>query len=527
MKSPLSLQNFFWIILISTLTSGDNLALLSGTLRTYQRASCDEEWMSLRCPTGTTISVQLAQYGRNSRLPSLCQSSPSHSDLQSHSESSNVTCQWPAAMQTVVGYCQRKSNCKFQTSPQTFGGDPCPGIRKYVEVAYKCRPSEFKSVIGCEDEVIQLKCNWSSRLAIYSANYGRTEYESVQCPQPNGVPEESCLSSFATETVMQICHGKRQCALSADPTTFGSPCKPESRMYLKVIHTCVPRKVLQDKYQGSLDPDEMNEMDEFEDDEDSSVIEQPSIYSPDHSKGWGGKNGTNPGRNTLQGPYVEPSSEDEDLTGARDESHSQFSSSHDSHTGNGSSGGGTDNNPVSHAGVRIVYLVSQGINAYDFITRNPEKFYLYLAISTASALLLLVLLIIVKTVIQRRKRRRRENNSGLKLKTKPSSSSSAGPIFSSGLSDIDDLSLDLDQNDISFTELPSILKRSSPYDREHAESRREARSPTSFTGTFGTNTLSRSNEVVRFSNTLGRKGRDTNNPRSLKQDGENEHFFYG
>ena len=49
---------------------------------------------------------------------------------------------------------------------------------------------EFKSVIGCEDEVIQLKCNRSSRLAIYSANYGRTEYESVQCPQPTGVPEE-------------------------------------------------------------------------------------------------------------------------------------------------------------------------------------------------------------------------------------------------------------------------------------------------------------------------------------------------
>ena len=37
---------------------------------------------------------------------------------------------------------------------------------------------------------------------------------------------------------MQMCHGKRKCALSADQATFGSPCKPESRMYLKVIHTC-------------------------------------------------------------------------------------------------------------------------------------------------------------------------------------------------------------------------------------------------------------------------------------------------
>lgn len=57
---------------------------------------------------------------------------------------------------------------------------------------------EFKSVIGCEAEVVQLRCNRSSRLAIYSANYGRTEYESVQCPQSNGVPEECKFLFFLT-----------------------------------------------------------------------------------------------------------------------------------------------------------------------------------------------------------------------------------------------------------------------------------------------------------------------------------------
>jgi len=50
---------------------------------------------------------------------------------------------------------------------------------------------EFRSAVACEDQVMDLSCNQSSRLAIYSAKYGRTEYESVQCPQPNGVPEES------------------------------------------------------------------------------------------------------------------------------------------------------------------------------------------------------------------------------------------------------------------------------------------------------------------------------------------------
>lgn len=50
---------------------------------------------------------------------------------------------------------------------------------------------EFRSKVVCENEVIQLLCNPFSRIAIYSASYGRTEYESIQCTQPQGVKEES------------------------------------------------------------------------------------------------------------------------------------------------------------------------------------------------------------------------------------------------------------------------------------------------------------------------------------------------
>lgn len=117
---------------------------------------------------------------------------------------------------------------------------------------------------------------------------------------------------------MQMCHGKRRCALGVNPATFGTPFKPESKMYLKVISTCgkcvifflnisilinlmldnkfprvyfpllVPRKVLKEKYQGELEPDEMFEDEtEYESgDSVGGVLEQPSIYSPDHSKGW-------------------------------------------------------------------------------------------------------------------------------------------------------------------------------------------------------------------------------------------------
>lgn len=45
--------------------------------------------------------------------------------------------------------------------------------------------------MACENEIVQLSCNPYSRIAIYSASYGRTEYESIQCAQPQGVLEES------------------------------------------------------------------------------------------------------------------------------------------------------------------------------------------------------------------------------------------------------------------------------------------------------------------------------------------------
>lgn len=50
--------------------------------------------------------------------------------------------------------------------------------------------------MACENEVIQLVCNPFSRIAIYSASYGRTEYESIQCTQPQGVKEESKYRIF-------------------------------------------------------------------------------------------------------------------------------------------------------------------------------------------------------------------------------------------------------------------------------------------------------------------------------------------
>lgn len=110
-----------------------------------------------------------------------------------------------ALLQTVVEACMKKRHCKFTTSPGN-GKDTaavvvpaspsCPGQPpKFVEVAYKCRPLEFRSKIICENETIQLKCKRNARIAIYSATFGRVQFQSAQCLQPPGIEDESKFSN--------------------------------------------------------------------------------------------------------------------------------------------------------------------------------------------------------------------------------------------------------------------------------------------------------------------------------------------
>ncbi|XP_059218177.1 uncharacterized protein LOC106082814 isoform X2 [Stomoxys calcitrans] len=173
-----------------------------------------------------------------------------------------------ALLQTVVDACQKKRHCKFSANSKPLAsGDPCAGIRKFVEIAYKCRPYEFRSKVACENDNMPLVCNPYSRIAIYSASFGYIERESVQCPQnsstqsqtqttPDTTGKQTCLVSYATETVMQICHGRRRCSVTADAGTFGRPCKNDIPMHLKVVYTCIPRKVLKDRYETAPEPDE-------------------------------------------------------------------------------------------------------------------------------------------------------------------------------------------------------------------------------------------------------------------------------
>ncbi|XP_055375082.1 uncharacterized protein LOC129607875 isoform X2 [Condylostylus longicornis] len=444
----------------------DPLALLAGTLRTYQRAGCDSEQLSLSCPRGTSISIELAQYGRAGDLSdnSLC---PPLSDEETTVGSDGVvhskteievkppeSCQWEhglqyALLQTVVEACQKKRHCKFAATPKSAAGDPCPGIRKFVEIAYKCRPYEFRSKVACENDNMQLVCNPYSRIAIYSASFGRTQYESVQCSQPHDAKEESCLASWATETVMQICHGRRRCSLSADVSTFGNPCRSEAKMYLKVVYTCIPRKVLKDRYDTTPEPDEPQqaELDLDQDelyDEDQFYKESEAI--PPAPKLQGGLP-NNPVGHPLDFPFSEISQSTliPPLLKRNDKTLEES-------TGNGINNmydtskqygmqyniieriiqgkestieeegseeriineniHGPDENEIKELEKdEVIGFIANWIETYIFIRQNQERFYLYIIISVSAGILLCLTLVIGRMMVHKRRIRKNSNAS--------------------------------------------------------------------------------------------------------------------
>ncbi|XP_015594599.1 uncharacterized protein LOC107267421 isoform X3 [Cephus cinctus] len=410
----------------------DHFALLSGTLKTYQRAACDEETMTLKCPLGTTISVTVARYGRaDAASAGKCATPyPTLDEKQA-----NRTCFWPNALQysllqTVVEVCQKKRQCKFNTSPKTFQGDPCPGQPKYIEVAYKCRPYEFRSKIACENDVINLKCYPGRRVAIYSASFGRTEYESVQCPQPHGVMEETCTVSYATETVMNMCHGKRHCSVAANSTTFGDPCKPDSRMYLKVVYTCVPSEVLREQYKGPLEPDELDVVDEFEEGFDrtdfraefspSPNLEGPQPQPRDNASRSSPTVSSSPPKartnNDVETRYKLSS------IGKEGKVQKRLRTPTEDTTGMmlGDTGGNnkaelstlppTNCTTVVYAFPEedrvVVGYLNEWINAYSFISKNQEKFYLYIIVSSTAGILLFLGVVIGRLLVSRHRAKR-------------------------------------------------------------------------------------------------------------------------
>jgi hypothetical protein len=51
---------------------------------------------------------------------------------------SNINCRSSNSLQIVQGKCNGKAECQLHAVSSVFGGDPCPGTYKYLEIKYRC-----------------------------------------------------------------------------------------------------------------------------------------------------------------------------------------------------------------------------------------------------------------------------------------------------------------------------------------------------------------------------------------------------
>ncbi|KAM9016607.1 protein eva-1 homolog A isoform 3-T3 [Ara ararauna] len=240
-------------------TSADFSGYISQVLKNYTDHACDGEYVSLRCPHRTTISIQSSFYGRIVPSHQMCPSRYPHSYATLIKE--DVACSVGTSLQKMLDECQDRRSCQFLVNSRLFGADPCPGTGKYLIVWYKCRPNEYKSKVACEDDKLRLSCKKSMVIAIYSAIFGRTQGGSLECPYQNlGMPMIECQSATALQLMIKRCHGKRSCSIYASTYEFGDPCYPGIQKHLNVIYTCVPKKLLHEtqprptNYQGFQKP---------------------------------------------------------------------------------------------------------------------------------------------------------------------------------------------------------------------------------------------------------------------------------
>ena len=97
---------------------------------------CDGENVKLECPSELVINISTAFWGVKERL-------------RCGSQQSFLGCgikEIPTTTATLHKLCDHSRTCKVDARKYTLG-DPCPGIKKYLEVNYSCVKRKYQTLI--------------------------------------------------------------------------------------------------------------------------------------------------------------------------------------------------------------------------------------------------------------------------------------------------------------------------------------------------------------------------------------------
>uniref|UniRef100_A0A915CCU5 SUEL-type lectin domain-containing protein n=3 Tax=Parascaris univalens TaxID=6257 RepID=A0A915CCU5_PARUN len=207
--------------------------LMMESLKNNLVQACDGEKITLHCPRNTHILIENTFYGRLVPSTELCPSTaPNTFTLE------DTSCDIAEAHAKVLEQCRNKRKCKIVVKPSFFDRDPCPNTSKYLQISYKCKPISFDDQNFCEGSNMQLSCKQNKRLAIYSAQYGRTVNGQAMHCTPNTPVAKDCVMDVLGR-LLHECHAQTECSLAVNDHFFGNPCPYGVHKYLSLIFMCV------------------------------------------------------------------------------------------------------------------------------------------------------------------------------------------------------------------------------------------------------------------------------------------------
>ncbi|XP_063403262.1 protein eva-1-like isoform X2 [Mytilus trossulus] len=383
-----------------------NKCLLTSTLNTFDVYACDGETLKIKCPYNTMISIQFSQYGRQVPSTQLCPTESTDSDLW---EPENTNCLASTSLRVLFDACQNKQSCQVLASTSTFRQDPCAFTSKYLKVKYKCSPSDFKNITVCENQQINIRCERSQRIAIYSVLFGRATTNTPKCLK-NGIGYADCKSATATEEVMKRCHGRNHCVIEAEEYVFGNPCPPGVQKYLSISYTCVPKKILKDrlrhhgkngfhrkKKRKKKKPDKKETSSSIPEivtfiekvlNTEAPVNNNNNMYPADDAQQQDlvrkGELQVNPNKSSKTQEEVEKSNISTVLC-----INTTIKSTVSQGRNNGAIG-----------------LVTDWFNSFNFISKNEEKAILYLVIGVCVGIICLLIVVVIKLIIRNKHQRK-------------------------------------------------------------------------------------------------------------------------
>lgn len=207
----------------------------------------------LSCPTGGTIHVESAEYGRKNANVCKHNGNPVTGGCANYVD----------LIKYVQRECEGRETCTVSASNSQVGDvfprqDPCWGVRKYLQVRFRCGDYEIPQdpenaagyTVTCEHNqyspglVSTMDCPYQQVIKIESSEYGR--WNSETCTNGNGTTRKCDRYVDVSSEAAAECEGMRICIFRATNQVTGvvyakqDPCRGTTK-YTRTKYTCVDR----------------------------------------------------------------------------------------------------------------------------------------------------------------------------------------------------------------------------------------------------------------------------------------------